>query len=308
MQHRGPGPSLPATAPRRPSMSGATRRGFLISAALILGLPALAGLGIWATSPPPVVTTVVRADGTEERLRWREHPGHAGWDAAEASTAPPLEDAIATQESMVGLITEQLHARFGMSWAVGPDPAQRQSITFETENGWGGPSMLRGVNLPTWQSDAVPGTWTAKQEAMGIISEVLTAHGWSEPYLDQERWPEDPEDLIEMYGGAGPQDQVLVTGGAEGPGSQWLSFAFQDMSRDDPDGTFAKRNEGAAAYGWEQDSITISFGASGLLPAGDRAEYERRVAPFAGLPQPAALEDQLHSPPPAKLSSVARTG
>ena len=39
------------------------------------------------------------------------------------------------------------------------------------------------------------------------------------------------------------------------------------------------------------NSINISFGASGLLPSGDRAEFERRAAPFAGLPQPDALED-----------------
>jgi hypothetical protein len=272
-------------------MSRAERTGIWLCASLVLGLPALVGLGIWATSPPPVVTTVVRADGTEERVEWREHPGHAEWSAAETLTTPPIDEAITTQESMVREMKDQLGSRFGMSWSVGPDPTQRESITFETENGWGGPSMLRGVNLPTWQSDAVPGTWTGKQEAMRIISDVLTAHGWSEPYLDQERWPEAPEDLVEMYGGSRPEDQVLVTGGAEGPGSQWMSFSFQDMSRDDAEGTFAKRYEGAADYGWEQDSITISFGASGLLPAGERAEFERRVAPFAGLPQPAAVED-----------------
>jgi hypothetical protein len=272
-------------------MSRATRLGTWLIASLVIGVPALVGLAVWATSPPAVVTTVVRADGTEERIQWRDHPGHAEWSAAEALAAPPLDEAIATQESMVREMTDRLASRFGMSWSLGPDPSQAESITFETENRWGGPSMLRGVNLPTWQSDAVPHTWPGKQEAMRIMSEVLVAHGWSEPYLDQERWPEDPEDLVEMYGASRSEDQVLVTGGAEGPGSQWMFFSLQDMSLDDADGTFGKRNEGAADYGWEQNSINVSFGANGLLPAGDRAEFERRAAPFAGLPQPDALED-----------------
>ncbi len=272
-------------------MNRAMRRGFALSASVVIAIPVLVGLGVGATSPPAVVTTVVRADGTEERIQWRDHPGHAEWSAAEALAAPPPDEAIATQESMVREMTDRLGSRFGMSWSSGPDPAQAESITFETENRWGGSSMLRGVNLPTWQSDAVPGTWAGKQEAMRIMGEVLVAHGWSEPYLDQERWPEDPEDLVEMHGGSRPEDQVLVAGGAEGPHGQWMFFSFQDMSLDDAEGTFAKRNEGAADYGWEQNSINISFGASGLLPAGDRAEFERRAAPFVGLPQPDALED-----------------
>lgn len=247
----------------------------------VLGLVALRSLVVG----PPVTTTVETVDGGTVELRWAEHPGLAGQTVDAVLEGPTLAAGVSDGTALTAELRAALSARFDLEWVDAPvDGAD--DPTFEIDNGWGGPSMLRGVNLPGSQSTSVPVSWPEKQEALAVIGEVTTRHGWSEPYLDEERWPQPRRDRIETTGGATLADQVLVTGGVEGPSGQWLFFSFQDLSKDDADGTFADRLSSATEAGWQEDSIVVQYGANGLLPDGDRAEFTRRAAPFVGHPAP----------------------
>ena len=75
--------------------------------------------------------------------------------------------------------------------------------------------------------------------------------------------------ILDSHGFSAPvlaQDDTTTTSGlAEGPAGQWLFFT------------------------WSADSVAVSYGANALLPAADRAEFERRLAPFLPYAQPAPL-------------------
>lgn len=88
--------------------------------------------------------------------------------------------------------------------------------------------------------------------------------------------PQNPEGamdvvrgILDSHGFAAPvltQDDTTTTSGlAEGPNGQWLFFT------------------------WSSDSVAVGYGANALLPAADRAEFERRLAPFLPYAQPAPL-------------------
>ncbi|GAB2986283.1 hypothetical protein [Frigoribacterium salinisoli] len=268
-----------------------SRRTVALVLGLSLGVPLLVlAVLVVLLVPRPVVTTATGADGQEVELHWAEHPGRAESTVEEVLDGPTLEEGLAEGEAMVAEMQEAVTERTGLTWAAPPAVQDGADVVFPVENGWGGPSLLRAVNLPTPQTTSVPEAWADKQEVIAVLGEVAARHGWSEPVLDEDRWPQPREDRIEALGGATYEEQVLVDGMIEGPAGQWLSFGFTDLSKDDAEGTFAERNAVATEAGWEPSSLTLSYGANGLLPEADRAEFERRAAPFAG-----------HSVPPARL-------
>lgn len=259
---------------------------------LSLGVPLLVlAVLVVLLLPRPIVTTATGADGQEVELHWAEHPGQAWLPVDEVLAGPSLEEGLAEGETMVVEMQEAVTERAGLTWTAPPAVQDGDDVVFPAENGWGGPSLLRVVNLPTQQTTSVPEAWADKQEVIAVLGEVAARHGWSEPVLDEDRWPQPREERIEALGGATYPEQVLVTGTIEGPTGQWLSFSFTDLSKDDAEGTFAERDRGATEAGWEPNSLTLSYGANGLLPEADRAEFERRAVPFAGQAVPPAQED-----------------
>lgn len=283
-------PDAPATG-GAPPLRGPAGRGAGRTIALVLGLSLgvpLLGVGALALlfSPAPVVTTVTGADGEEVELHWAEHPGRAGLTTRDALDGPSLEEGLVQGEALVSEMQEALTERTGLTWAEPPAVQVEMGSVFPAENGWGGPSLLRTVNLPTEQTTSVPREWSEKQEAIAVIGEVAARHGWGEPVLDEDRSPQEREDRVESLGGATYAEQVLVGGMVEGPHGQWLAFAFTDLSKDDAEGTFAERYATPEEAGWEPESLTLSYGANGLLPEADQAEFERRAAPFAGQEAP----------------------
>ena len=280
--------ATPVPAPSGPRGWSAGRTVALVLA-LAVGLPVLGLGGLWLLfAPRPVVTTAVGDDGREVELRWAEHPGQADVTIDEALDGPSLADGLEEGAAMVAEMQDALSARSGVDWTTPPGGSDDQ-VVFPSENGWGGPSLLRTVNLPTQQTTSVPEAWSDKQEAVAIIGEVAARHGWSEPVLDDDRWPQSEADRVRSTGGASYERQVVVTGGVEGPHGQWLAFGFQDLSKD-VDGRFTEDFRLLAEQGWEPDSLTLSYGANALLPEADRAEFERRAAPFAGQEVPPGRE------------------
>ena len=190
---------------------------------------------------------------------------------------------------MVAEIRTALTKELQLEWA--PAPRGRDDVDpfhERTQNHFGGESLLTVVNALPSQSTSVPTTWADKQRAMDIIETVTARHGYSAPVLEGfDLWSE--EDRIRDLGGATPETQVLVSGMAEGPAGQWLAFTFQDLSKDTT-GRFKERLTPAAGSGWQLNTLSISYGANGLLHQAAREEFKSRLAPFTGLTPPPPLE------------------
>ena len=68
-------------------------------------------------------------------------------------------------------------------------------------------------------------------------------------------------------GGLTPETQVIVSGMAQGPAGQWISFTFQDLSKDTT-GRFKERLAAPPESGWQLDTLSLSYGAQ-RAPGGD---------------------------------------
>ncbi|WP_395639667.1 hypothetical protein [Pseudolysinimonas sp.] len=270
----------------RPHSAMSARRRLAIGAAVVGGAlvatPVVAVAAYAFDNARGIVTVEQDADGTEQTVFWREYPGIAGLDADELLDGPTLEEGIATGEAMVAEMRDALTAEFGLEWA--PPPIDELTV-IRTENHFGGFSMLYVVNAPTSQTTTVPRAWADKERAIAIIGEVAARYGFGEPTLDPYGSEESTEDRIRDLGGATPAEQVVVSGMVPGPAGQWLWFSFQDLANDTT-GRFTEQADQSAEHGWERESISLGYGANGLLPEEDRAEFIERLAPFAGYAQP----------------------
>ncbi|WP_211879687.1 hypothetical protein [Pseudarthrobacter albicanus] len=272
------------TGTRRP------RRRWWIAATVVvlvavLAVPA-AGLAHFMMTNAVGRTTVVKdEDGEERTVYWRDYPGVAGLDPDEILRGPTAEEGYAAGMEMVADIRAALARELELEWAPGPagqddvDPFHER-----TQNDFGGESILTLINAPPSQSTSVPTTWAGKQRALEIIGGVLGRHGYSAPVLDRyDLWTD--EDRVRELGGATPETQVIVSGSAEGPAGQWLSFMFQDLSKD-TQGRFEEGLRPPPGAGGQPDTLSISYGANGLIPGSDREEFKNRLKPFAGLAPP----------------------
>lgn len=236
-------------------------------------------------------TVVTDADGTEQTFYWREYPGVAGLDPEDLLDGPSVDEGYELGTTMAAEMRAALTAEFRLQWTPDPNAGNGNGPFFEqVPNGFGGESLLTTINAPASQSTSVPPSWADKERVIEIISDVAAGYGFGPVILDHERYPTpSKEERIRDWGGATPETQVLVTGFLEGPTGQWLWFSLQDLSKDST-GEFAERLGPATDYGWEPNSVNISYGANGLLPDEHRAEFEQRLRPFVGLTPPEPLE------------------
>lgn len=253
-----------------------------VVAALVVAVP----VGFVASLAVRNAIGVVTVDGNRT-LYWREFPGVAGIDAGAVLAGPTVGQAYRDGEAMVAEMRAAITAEFGMHWRGDPAGDKFEPFHPAVENGFGGRSMLTRINAPTSQSTSVPSSWEDKQRVIEIIGDIAAAHGYSAPVLDHEREYLTDEDRERDFGGDTPAEQVFVSGIVEGPVGQWIFFAMQDPSLD-VDGRFEERLSNGD---WERASVTLSYGANALMQEGDRDEFERRLEPFLGVPQPAPLED-----------------
>lgn len=232
-------------------------------------------------------TVAVNADGSERTVYWRDYPGLAGVDTQQVLEGPTPQEGFEAGQAMIAEIELALSAEFGLEWAP-PADADASPFNRPIENHFGGRSLLTNVNGPESQSTSVPQAWADKQRALSIIGEVSGRYGFAAPEINGlERWSE--EDRIRDLGGLTPDKQVIVSGMAPGPAGQWLSFRFQDLSKD-TNGTFADRLRPPQGSQWQLNTVALSYGANGLLAAEDRNEFESRLEPFRGLTPPEPLE------------------
>jgi hypothetical protein len=246
--------SIRSVSPRR----AVGTLGVLMGVAVI-ATPAAAFAALLIDDARGVVTRETAADGTQRDVFWRDYPGIPELGPEEVLAGPTLEEGEATGRAML------------------------------TENRYGGPSLLRVLNVPSRQSTAVPTTWGEKQAAIAIIGEVAARYGYGEVRLDHDAAWLTPDEAEDAYGGSTPETSVVVSGMLSGPTGQWLSFSMQDLSLDRT-GRFTDQFDGSADYGWLPNSISLLYGANGLLADADRAAFEQRLEPYRGLARPEPRE------------------
>ena len=241
--------------------------------ACVTALTAFAALSGCAGSP---TTTFVDATGAEVTVDWADYPGSPGLDANDVLSAPPKERIGQVESALIAEIEQALTAEFDLDWRTA-----REGQWFPYGgNGYGGESAYVVYNSPDYVSDTVPRGSDDWRRVVEIVSEVTESRGLGPVELDHERTDADADYLLDRFGTTEPDDYWQWTGAGHGT-SQWLSIALTDVSRDD---------SGEAAKEWDDSglpaqSISVSYGAT-TLPAGDRADFERRLAPFDGLEQP----------------------
>lgn len=272
--------------------SGGYRRWWILGAVLIVvALAAIPVAGVAHHMISKAVgrtTTATDADGTERTVFWRDYPGIAGVDPQEVLAGPTPEEGYAAGNAMVAEIKEALSEEFGLEWAMTDAHARSNPFHGPTQNYFGGQSQLTNVNGPESQSTSVPQSWADKQRVLRLMEGITRKYGFGAPTIESpETWP--AEDRVRNLGGLTPDKQVIVDGTALGPAGQWLSFRFQDLSKD-TDGTFEERLRPPEGSPWQLNTVALSYGANGLLPAENRQEFEARLEPFRGLTPPEPLE------------------
>ncbi|MEO5993318.1 MAG: hypothetical protein ABIP92_07220 [Arthrobacter sp.] len=260
----------------------------LLAVAGIVAVPAAAILQHMFESAIGRTTVDAGADGAERTVYWREYPGVAGVDSRQILAGPTPQEGFDAGQAMVAEIRAALSEEFQLEWSPAGDEAGGSPFQRPTENNYGGQSLLTNVNGPESQSTTVPQAWEEKQRAIGIIGEVSGRYGYGTPTIDAlEGW--SAEDRTRDLGGLTPEEQVIVSGVALGRAGQWLSFRFQDLSKD-TSGTFKERLQQPEGSPWQLNTLALGYGANGLLAAEDRAEFESRLEPFRGLTPPEPLE------------------
>ncbi|CAI3800406.1 hypothetical protein NKCBBBOE_02578 [Pseudarthrobacter sp. MM222] len=235
------------------------------------------------------VTVVTDADGRERTVYWREYPGIAGVDPQKVLQGPAPEVGYAAGQDMIAAVRAALTAELGLGWTPPTDGRDDvDPFADRIQNYFGGKSLLTAVNAPPSQSTSVPRAWADKQRALEIIGTVIARHGYSAPAIDTfDQWTD--EQRVSDLGGSTPKAQVIVSGMAQGPAGQWLSFTFQDLSKDIT-GRFKERLAHPSRPDSQLDTLSLSYGANGLLRDADREKFKERLVPFAGLTPPAPLE------------------
>lgn len=258
----------------------------IVTGVVVVGAP-VAAIAVMLASDARGVVTVEATDAGEREVFWRDYPGIPELAPEDVLTGPTLEEGEQGGSALMREIETALTAEFGVDWAE-PPTGNGGQVAFPAQNQYGGPSMLSALNVPGRQSTAVPTTWSEKQRVLEIVAEVAARHGYSDLALDHEAGHLSAQELTDSYGSADPAEMVILAGTLQGPTGQWLMFTLQDLSLD-RDGRFTEQAEASEEYGSLPNSMSLLYGANGLLPAADRGEFERRLEPYAGLERPEPL-------------------
>lgn len=258
----------------------------IVAGVVVVGAP-VAAIAMMITSNARGVVTVEATEDGDREVFWRDYPGIPELEPEDVLDGPSLEEGEAAGRALLQEIETALAAEFGLEWAA-PPTGNGEQVAFPAQNYYGGPSMLNTLNVSGRQSTTVPTNWAEKQRVLEIVTEVAARHGYSDLTLDHDAGYLSAEDLVESYGSADPAEMVVLAATLQGPTGQWLMFTLQDLSLD-RDGRFTKQAEESEEYGSLPNSMSLLYGANGLLPDADRAEFERRLAPYIGLDRPEPL-------------------
>jgi hypothetical protein len=216
-----------------------------------------------AASP---TTTYRDANGLETTVQWRDYPADAYTDAGEVLTLPTVEEVAdhwpEVREALAAAIEAELGDRAAdLEWRAHGEEGWYPY----GGNGYGGESMLQVYNSANWEAEieVPPGAWqdildAAERELAewGIRAAPAIPRGEGDP--DDSHWM-DSVDLFQN--------------------GEFMTVTVQDARRDDD--ALADAQE----HGWIVSGISLFYGIQTISDA-DRAEFERRAAPFRGLARP----------------------
>lgn len=239
-----------------------TLRGTRIAAAaLALGL--LSALSACAASP---TTSYTDESGNTVTVNWRDYPAASWYGAEEVLEMPMAGEAEARSRELLREARDALDQEFGLGgWEVYGDPLGYEDWYPMDGNGYGGHSMLATFNSQSWQAEATVSReqWS---RMIDVVAEVAKRYGLDGRSLEEL----DPEHE------GWTRSEVLFHEG------EWLNVGVQNAQLD-PTGVAV---EEAEQYGWFASGVSISYGITTIRDE-DRAEFERRAAPFSGLDRPA---------------------
>lgn len=226
---------------------------FAMLGLVAVGVPGAALTSYMADRFQGVVTTETRADGDEILVHWREYPAIAGADTRLLLAGPTLEEGLEAGEAVIQDLRKEIAERVPVDWSRETDEA----VLSPVENGYGGMSMLVAVNAPTWLGASGGVSADIVKDLVSAIDEVTGSHGFTGFRLD-ELMSADP-------------DTTFVVGIATDAFGQWVAFTIGT-----PPGQ-------ASESGAE---VSLAYGANGLLPGSQRAEFLAQVDPYLEFNQP----------------------
>jgi hypothetical protein len=222
------------------------------------------------------------ADGAD----WSDYPGTAWIDAQAVLDDPSEEETIAASAELNRDIRDAVAAEFDVDWSAGePGPPT------VTGNGYGEDSMLHNWSGEQWRGVITGAGAGAGERIQEIVDEVGAEHGADDYTLYNDLEATDKQ-RAELYGAAEPDGQATWEGALDGgPHPTHSIFArVHDTSLSTVPGYtgWIPRDSSGTPVDTSAPAVYISLSSSAnrLLPGDDRAEYEERLADYAGLEKP----------------------
>lgn len=241
------------------------RRGARIAAAA-LGLGLVAGLSACAPSP---TTTYTNDAGAEVTVDWRDYPASAWLSAEDVLAGPRTGEVPERLAALLDEVQQALADEYGLGpWTAHGDPADYADWSPMRENEYGGESMLATFNSQTWSAEGeIP--FAEWERVVDTVAAVAERHGLTERTLTDDLDPGYERWL---------RDETLSSGDTE-----WLMVTVQNAHLDPSGEAVAEAEE----QDWLVSGVSLFYGVTTVLDE-DRAEFERRAAPFEGLALPKA--------------------
>ncbi|GAA3924046.1 hypothetical protein GCM10022382_32210 [Microbacterium invictum] len=250
-------------------------RGISLGALLLACVVALTGCSI------PPVTTHARADGSTVSLAWADYPGHAYVDADDILATPGIDEIEAHGHALIEAIQAEVAAETGIHLTMHGGEGQFHGFD---SNGYGSPTLLTSYSCCSLVAEAVPAEFADWMRVYGIVARISAEFG-AGPMIreqDQEWVRDDPEQLAEF--------ETTWTTGVEGEYSllsAWTTGSGQSvmLTMEDP----ARRLAASDAEKETGPRFSVDYSAT-VIERGKRAEFEERLAPFAGAEKPDSTE------------------
>lgn len=222
-----------------------------------------------ACTPSPT-TSYTDGSGAEVTVEWRDYPASAWLGAGEVLAGPLAGEVPERWEALLEEVQHELAAEYGLdAWRAHGDPADYDHWFPMRENEYGGSSMLVTYNSQEWSVEGVIpfADWERVVDTVAVVAE---RHGLA--------WRRHDDDHLDPGYARWLRSESLTRSDTE-----WLAVTVQD-ARLDPKGEAVADAE---EHGWLVSGVSLSYGIT-TVPDEDRAEFERRAAPFAGLALPKA--------------------
>lgn len=214
-------------------------------------------------------------DGGDPSDPLYDYPGYLDGDAAVVLAQPSAEEAVALSEAAVG--AAEAEALGG--WSSADDEYYEQS-----ENAYGGPSLLHDYISSTHYADADLSSGADKQAVVDRFTAALVPLGFDE--IDVADTPAEWSDVgYDLVGTLSDEEASaslwIVTASSSTEAVPAVELGLVDLDAD-PSGEVRAMLEDVGISPSDSGAFLAAY-ANGLLEEGDRAEFTRRMEEFGGI-------------------------